>query len=477
MIVGVGLLLRVAMVAGLPHPLETFTDANVYVRAAHAQLFLPLEGRTAGYPLFLRVVHGVWGRPEVPVVLQHLIALLACAALYVTGRRIGLGSMLAAVPAALWALPVDWLWLEHQLLTETLSAALGVAAVALAFTVPATSARRAAALGLACALVTVGAGVVRPTLLLTAPGLLLGLVLVAPRPSSRRRIAAAAAATYALGVGALGVTYVALQEHATGFRGLIGPSLDMGAYVGMAPIADCARFDVPPGTESLCERTPPARREGTDYYYFAPRAPGRVLVTAHPELLSAVDLWGRRAAAAQRGDLRRERLKAFRRLLGLGGAARPGYDYGPREMRLGGADRRSAPVTASAIAGYYGQRAARVPQPRRAYRILAALQPWTRPPRQLLLLALLVTALGGVLGRGLQRRAAIALGVVAWLPLAYATYTGGQFYTSVPSGAFLWRYALPSLPVVGLAAMAAVGALMQRRHRPAARLAPPGGGH
>lgn len=458
----VGLLTRVAMVGGLPQPLLTFTDANAYVRAANGALFLPLEGRTAGYPLVLRVLHAAWPSTTAVTLLQHGLALVAGVGLYVIARRLGVSRWLAAVPTALWLVPVDWLWLEHQMLNETLGTALAVAVLATAVLIPITSVRRGLTLGCACAAETATAGAVRPALLLLIPGVVLALALVAPRPTWSWRPAAGAVLAYASTFVVIAALYVGVQEHKTGFRGLIAPSLDMGAYVGMAPIADCSDFSVPAGTRSLCEARPPRQRPVTDFYYFSEASPGRQLATAHPELLPAIDEWGRRAAAAQAGDLRREHLRAFRMLFGLGGGSRPGYDYGPGEMRLRGADRRPAAVTMAAVADYYGADAVES-RPGWSYRALGAVQRWTRPPRQLLLLALVVTLLGTFLGRGPARRAALAIGVAAWLPLLYATWTGGQFYTSVPSGQFLWRYTLPSLPLVGLATVVALAALLERR--------------
>src|SRR5262245_37549612 len=69
-----GVVLRIGMWIALPNPLMTFTDANVYVRAAQEFLFRPIEGRTAGYPLFLRVVHSINGSVDAPVITQHLLA-------------------------------------------------------------------------------------------------------------------------------------------------------------------------------------------------------------------------------------------------------------------------------------------------------------------------------------------------------------------------------------------------------------------
>lgn len=460
--IAAGLLLRVALVVGLPQPLLTFTDPNAYVRAAQDHLFHPLEGRTPGYPLVLRLLHDAWPSIAVPMVLNHLLALVACAGLYAIGRRLGLTAGLAVVAAVLWAIPVDWLWLEHQLMTETVATALVVAAVAAATAFPYSTVRRAAIIGVACAVLIAAAVSVRPALLAVVPGLALALALVAPRPTWRLRPAAAAVAAFGVTFVVIAAAYVAAQEHQTGYRGLIGPSIDMGAYAGMAPLAECSRFEVPAGTDSLCQSRPPRERPLADFYYFDARSPGRRLAADRPDLLPAIDEWGSRAAEAQAGDLWRSRLSALGQLLGLADGNRFDREYGPRDLRLDGASRRSAPVTAAAVADYYGTGAAQVPGPRWSYRALSAIQPWTRPPRLLLLAALLITAAGVLFGRGWRRRATIALGTIAWLPPLSATYIGGQFYTSVPSGQFVWRYAVPSLPFIGLAAAIATAELLRR---------------
>lgn len=51
---------------GATRPLVTFTDANVYDRAAGDGLFEPYEGRTAGYPLVLRTLRRARDPPVLP---------------------------------------------------------------------------------------------------------------------------------------------------------------------------------------------------------------------------------------------------------------------------------------------------------------------------------------------------------------------------------------------------------------------------
>lgn len=455
-VVAAGLALRLAMLAGLDDPLLTFSDANAYVRAADGALFLPLEGRTAGYPLFLRVLHDVWADPLLPVVVQHLLAVAGALALYAVAVALGVPRTLAALPAAVWLVPVDWLWLEHQLLTETLATALAAAALALAVLSP----RGPVPTGVAVGVVALAAAIVRPSALALAPGLAVVLVLLAPGRRPALQAAGAFAATYAVLLGG----YVLVQEDRTGFTGIVAASTDMGDYVGVAPLARCDRFTPPPGTERLCESTDPDDRPGTDHYYFSGDSPARRLLAEDPSRLPAIREWGARAAEAHRGAIWASRANALRRMFGLGGLDRRGTGDNPREMRLEGADQRPFAATSAAVAAYYGPEHADTDEPRWPYDALAAIQPLTRPPRLMLLAAFLLTVAGAVRGRA-HRRAILAIAAVAWIPLAAATFSGGQFYTSAPSGQFLWRYALPAMPFVALAAVIAATALRSRPTR------------
>ena len=450
MALAVGAILRVAMWVALPHPLMTFTDANVYVRAAQQFLFRPLEGRTAGYPLFLRELHGIDDSVDLPVISQHALVLLACVALYLVALAVRVRPTAAAIPVLVWAVSVDWLWLEHQLLSETLGVALVVFALA-AVVVPRTPRILVAVLisVLGGALI-MAAGFARPALFASVPGIGLAVLLLLDAPF---RVRVVSFVCLVATCGGLFWGYETVQENKTGFRGLVRSELDMGAYPGVAPHARCTEFVAPRGTRSLCETTRPRDRPGGDYYYWDPSSPGRRLLAARPDLAPAIRLWAARAALVHVEDARKEQLNAFQRLFGLGGFIRPATDSGPGQMRLDIADESPAPVVIEAVGEFYGAGATVLPHSRSPYGVLVELQPITRPPGPLLLVAGLLALAGALVGAGRARRGAVVFGVVGWLPVVFATYTGGQYY---------WRYVLIGVPLIALAAVAGGVALHAR---------------
>lgn len=454
-----GVLMRVAMMIALPQPMMPFTDANVYVRAAQEYLFRPLEGRTAGYPLFLRIAHGISDGPLLPVVLQHLMSLVGGILLYATARRVRVPRGLAALAAATWLLSIDWLWLEHQLLTETLASLLTMCAIAAIVLVPLDRWRRgwrpvaavAVVIVLAGAL-AMGSGIVRPALFPALPGVgLCTLLLMRARPVAR--VAASGLLVLVCLVVLLG--YLHEQEEKTGFYGIVGspPAQDLGGYPAIAPLADCSRFRVPPGTRALCETTPSDDRRGPDYYYWDGSSPGRKLLAARPELNAAIKLWAGRATEAQADDLQQAKFVAFQRLFGFGGLVREGTDQGTQILNLEGADVNAAGVAVDAINAYYGPGSAPNPPAGTPWGVLTTLQPFTRPSGLVMLLCAVLLLAGVLLGHGIARRAALAFGVGGWLPVVFATYTGSQFN---------WRYVVPSVPFIALAAVTAGAALMAR---------------
>ena len=181
----IGALLRVGMLIALPLPIMTFTDANVYVSAAHEFLFRPVEGRTAGYPLVLRILHDVWASPTLPIVLQHVLVLAASVALYATARAANIARTLAALGVGVWLVSIDWLWLEHQLLTESVGVVLLVGAVAVFALAPAHG--RAAwpvaiGAGVVAGVLGFGGGIVRPAVFIALPGVGLAALLLLRAP-------------------------------------------------------------------------------------------------------------------------------------------------------------------------------------------------------------------------------------------------------------------------------------------------------
>jgi hypothetical protein len=459
-----GALLRLGMLIALPLPLMTFTDANVYVAAAQQFLFRPVEGRTAGYPLVLRILHDVWATPTLPVVLQHVLVLAASVALYAAARVAGVSRTLAALGVGIWLVSIDWIWLEHQLLTETIGVVLVVAAVALLVLVPVRGRSAwpvAIGAGVAAGVMALGAGIVRPAVFPALPGIVLAALLLLRAPV-RMRLASAAA--LALTFGALFVGYLYVQDDHTGFgMRLVGSELDMGAYPAVAPVAQCDRFTPPPGTRSLCEGTPPDDRPTKDWYYWDPTSPGRALLAARPDLADEIKLWASRAYEVHTGDLRRDQLEALQRLFGLGGDRRPLGEQDADQVSLEIADIQPAPVVVGAIQAYYGQGDAPNRPAGTPYGVLEDLQGPTRPPGLLLLLALLLACAGAVLGLGRARRFVLVVAATGWLPVLFGTWSGGQFN---------WRYVLLGIPFIATAAFGALSALAARH---AARRSDDGG--
>ena len=449
-----GTLLRVGMLIAVPLPLMTFTDANVYVAAAQQFLFRPVEGRTAGYPLFLRILHDIWATPTLPIVLQHVLVLAASVTLYAVARAVYVSRTLAALGVGVWLVSIDWIWLEHQLLSETVGVVLIVSAIAV-FVLPPVH-RRATwpvvvGAGLAAGVMALGAGIVRPALFAAMPGVGLAALFLLRAPL-RMRLGSAAA--LALTFSALFVGYLKVQDDHTGFgMRLVGSELDMGAYPSVAPVAQCDRFTPPAGTRSLCERISPDERPTRDWYYWVPNSPGRKLLAARPDLADEIKLWAARALEVHAGDVREDQLVALQRLFGLGGDRRPlgEQDTGVVSMEI--ADIQPAPVVVTAIQSYYGESDAPNEPGGTPYGLIEDLQLPTRPPGLLLLLALVLACAGAVLGLGRARRFVIVAAVTGWFPVLFATWTGGLFN---------WRYALLGIPFIAVAAFGAVAALQAR---------------
>lgn len=450
----IGLVLRIAMWIAMPAPLFAFPDANVYVAAAQEYLFRGAEGRTAGYPLFLRTLHGIWASPILPVVVQQLCSLLGTAVLYLLALRVGVQRWWAAAAVATWAISIDWLWLEHQLLTETVASLLVVLALAVPVLWPAAKARGWAmvvAAGVVTAALGMAGGLTRPAYLLAMPGIGLALVLLLPTTWPRRLVAGVACVLAS--VALLG-GYLKVQEIKTGYDGPVnGVGHDFGEYPFAAMIADCTRFVVPKGTETLCERLAPRKRASREYYYWAPNSPGRRLLRRHPERTAAIKLWVHRVYDTHRGEVRREMTNAFQRTFGLGGYERPNGDQGTAVVGMRAAADQPIDVVLEAVERYYGPGAAPTPEPRFPYGVLAAVQPWIRPHGILLLLALMASIAGAALGRGRGRAAALAFAVTGWLPIFFATYTASQYN---------FRYLLPAMPLILVAGMAGFWALRAR---------------
>ena len=217
--------------------------------------------RPAGYPLFLRALHGIAPSLVFVIIFQHVLGLASAALLYSAVARTGAPRLLGLVPAAIVALGGDFMFVEHAPISETLFiflVALGLYAAVRSQ--EGESLRWPAACGLALALAATVRVVAVP--LLGAVGLALLLGTHAPL---RRRVTTLAVG--AAGALALLGTYYVIQERAVGHTGL-SPNGVWNVYGRVAPFADCSKFTPPAGTEPLCETTPRSQRPFTHLYTF-----------------------------------------------------------------------------------------------------------------------------------------------------------------------------------------------------------------
>ena len=245
-----------------------------------------------------------------------------------------------------------------------------------------------------------------------------------------------------------------VQGDHTGFgMRLVGSELDMGVYPAVGPVAQCDRFTPPPGTRSLCERTPPDERPTRDWYYWDPNSPGRKLLAARPDLHEAIKLWASRALEAQAGDVRHDQLVAFQRLFGLGGDRRPLGESDTEQVSLRSADTGSAQVVVTAIQAYYGPsdaptRPAGFPYGvledlrfRQGHRASSCYSPSCSPAQ----------GPCGTRSRPPLRDSRCRNWLVA------------RVVRNVDRRSFNWRYVLLGVPFIAIAAFGAVSALLARR--------------
>jgi hypothetical protein len=257
-----GVALRVyAMAAYAPAVLTRQAhDGAGYVRAARRG-FEWADQEPSGYPLFLRVVHGVSGELGFTVGVQHLLGLATGVILYLTARRLDAPRWLALVPAAAVWLNADQLFLEHAPMSEAfftpvlaLTVYAGVRCLDGGWRWPAAAGALAATL---LTLRTIG---------LLIPVVVLGWLAIARlRLGVRLRNGLVAGLATTLVVAA---TYGTVREQANGHWSLVPEASGWVMYARAAEFADCGDFTPPRGTRVLCESTPPERREGPGWYLY-----------------------------------------------------------------------------------------------------------------------------------------------------------------------------------------------------------------
>ncbi len=426
-------------------------DSISYMDAAHRGLFSYPE-RPAGYPVFLRVVHGAtFGWFPAEVALQHALGLAAGLLLYAALRRLGMSRPLALLPSGAILLGGDQLFYEHAILSEALFTFLLVGALYAA--VRALDERPAAWAAVAGALLG-GAATVRTVGVFLLPAIALWLLFARSGPW-RGRLLPAVACVVAGVVPLAG--YVGLQAHYT-HDVMLSRTSGWSLYARVGHFADCDKFTPPRGTKGLCQDIPASKREGPVVYFHDASSPARLLLGQPPAGDAKLGAFARQAILHQPLDYAKTVGKDMLRYVYPEiGRHVPASGTPPDGLLFSNASGRFQGPALYLIGTYWHP----VVPNHRASDVLARYQRMVRV-HGFLLPPLFLLAVAGLWPADRRRRAGIAL-----------LGGGALLVMAVPAATLLygWRYAVPVLPALVGAAMLGGSALVDawRARKPAAR--------
>jgi hypothetical protein len=293
LVLGIGLRL-VAVISWWP---VTTTLADAFPYAVYAEKN-PFDNpqHPAGYSLILASLGALSREAAFTVSLQHLAGIATSLLLFAAVRRITGSAWMGLLPAGAVLLNPDLIYLEHSIMSESffvLACAGAVYAAVRAFDQPdpwyvwPLSAGAFAALGT----------VVRSSGIFLIAVIALALLFCRRRPWVHWRAPLAAAAS-----GAVVLLCFATLNGVIADRFGIGPSPGWLLYGRVAQFADCNGFEVPKGSQFLCEATPSEERPGANYYLFDPRAPAPRTLDEFGDEDDLLREWSVRAIRAQTGD-------------------------------------------------------------------------------------------------------------------------------------------------------------------------------
>ncbi len=299
-VVLVGIGLRAVLWLAYDPAVLNVSDTSAYLVMATGNLF-DEPVRTAGYPLFMRVVHALSSDIDVTLAIQHTIGIATGLVLYAMVRRIGAPRWAAVAAAAAVLLSLDQVLVEHTILSEVL------------FTFVLVLALYAAVRALDDPRALVGRITTRH-LWLVAAGMLIGYSAWVRAVSAPLVPAVALFFVFALpggawvriGRGALAggagaavlLLYFTLNSASTGTFGMT-QATGWAIYSRAAPFADCSQFTPPDGTAKLCESSPADERPGPDFYTWYRRSPAEHVFGYPPAGDDALEKFGLRAIVAQ----------------------------------------------------------------------------------------------------------------------------------------------------------------------------------
>jgi hypothetical protein len=298
-LLSVGLVLRIWLTFAWSPAFTGYSDSGIYFQGAFESVWSdPI--RMAGYSMLLRMVHAVVPNLIAVVVLQHAMGLAAATLLFLAVRRCGGPRWLGLAPAAVIALGGDELFFEHSALSDALFIFLIVAT--LYATVRASEDRIwwGAVAGLCAGLAvwdrSVGLGLVAivPVWLVFSVG----------RPT--RHTLLVGTLSLAVALFTVGV-YAGWRSAAADLPGTLTSNSAWNLYGRVAPWADCDKFESPPGTAGLCERTPASQRgyhSGEEYIYSTESPAQRLFgppyyVSPDPHAMGRVQEWSEAAIRGQ----------------------------------------------------------------------------------------------------------------------------------------------------------------------------------
>ena len=462
-----GLLLRVYFVLVWRPAVTGFSDTGIYFQGAVVSLWSS-PGRTAGYSMFLRLLHAISPHLLLVVLVQHALGLFAAGLFFCAVRRCGGPRGLGLAPAAIIALGGDELFLEHAALSEALFIFLLSAMLYCAVRALDGGPRWAALAGL-CAGLGVWDRIASVAMIAV---IAIWLTFSAGRP--RRRTIVLGLASLLAALASIGV-YVEWRHAASGLNGL-STNGSWVLYGRVAPWADCTKFTPPPGTEALCEATPPSSRpfRSNAAYIFDPLASPAVRllgpsyeISKYPHAMTLLRRWSEAAILGQPLDYLHAVWLDTKRLVDPND---PSYgSYSADEMMaflLYGPDMHSGK---NELVSYWQHRL--YPEDRASHHgDVGPLKSWERITRidgvwMVILLALCLA--GPWLLRGRARAGVVLFGTSAFVLL----------FVPILTTSYDYRYTTPAFaPLFAAGALASWGLVVRVRARVRVRAAPPSGG-
>ncbi len=261
-LLAIGFLMRVALTMAWRPAFTGYSDTGIYFQGAFESVWTdPI--RMAGYSMFLDALNAISPHLTTVVVVQHAMGLAAAALIFFAVRRCGGPQWLGLIPAGVLAIGGDQIFIEHAALSEALFIFFVVATLYAAVRASDDRSWWAALAGLAAGFAVWG----RTAGLGLAVVASVWLAFSAGRPTRQSLIAGTLCLVAALGT--IGI-YAGWRNLATDQPGTLTSSNAWNLYGRVASWADCEKFDPPPGTEVLCEKTPlreRALRSGEEYIF------------------------------------------------------------------------------------------------------------------------------------------------------------------------------------------------------------------